>query len=120
MGNYKIKLSGIYIIENSITKKYYIGKSLSILERWQGHYTLLKQNNHHSPELQEEFNQYGVQVFIFRILEYVSKTDFKSSYNVKGKVLEYQFNRLLLQKERDWMRLYSINQCLNKDKKYFS
>lgn len=120
MGNYKIKLSGIYIIENSITNKYYIGKSLSVFERWQSHYTLLKQNKHHSPELQEEVNRYGIQVFTFRILEYVSKTDFKTLYKVKGKVLDKLFNTFLLQKERDWMRKYSINQCLNKDKKYFS
>lgn len=120
MGNYKTRLAGIYIIVNTATNKYYIGKSVCIFERWQSHYSLLKQNKHHSPELQLEFNEYGIVNFEFKVLEYISKTDFKTLYKVKGKVLDKLFNTYLLQRERDCMKKYSVNQCLNSDKKYFT
>lgn len=115
----KIKLAGIYMIK--IGDYYYIGKSLDILSsRWQTHYTLLKLNKHHSPLLQEKFNEFGVISMTFSILEYISITEFKKVSKTKGKELNKMFNRYLLQREKFWMSQYSVNFCLNKDNKYFS
>lgn len=114
----KIKASGIYIIE--IDDWYYIGMSVDIFSRWSSHYTSLKLGNHHSPELQEKFNEFGLIRTTFRVLEYVSITEFKKVSQIKGKQLNIQFRRHLLQKEKDWMSKYSVNWCLNKDKKYFN
>jgi hypothetical protein len=115
---YKIKLTGIYIIE--IGEYYYIGKSVDVFSRWQSHYTLLKQGTHHSKELQSMFSRVGVVGTTFRVLEYISITEFKKSHQFKGKELKLQFSRHLDRAERECMKSYSVNFCLNADKKYFS
>lgn len=114
----KIKLAGIYIIE--IDDYYYIGKSVSIFDRWSNHYCSLKLNKHHSPKLQDKFNEIGVLGMTFRVLEYVSLSDWKKVNKVKGKTAILAFSRFLVHKEREWMNKYSINFALNNDNKYFS
>ena len=114
----KIKLAGIYKI--SIGEYYYIGKSLSIYDRWQSHYTKLKVGNHHSPALQLKFNELGVTSLTFSILEYVSITEYKKVSQMKGKELKTQFNRHLFNLEKKWMKSHSINFALNKNNKDFS
>jgi hypothetical protein len=115
---YKVKCAGIYKI--SIGEYYYIGKSIDTFSRWSSHYTLLKLNKHHSPKLQSKFNELGVVGLTFCILEYVSITEYKKENQVKGKELKTQFNRYLLLKEKEWMKLHSINFSLNNDDKNFT
>lgn len=114
----KIKLAGIYKI--SIGEYYYIGKSISIFDRWQSHYTSLKRGNHSSNLLQDHFNQYGVENLTFNVLERVSYTEWKKGSNLRGNELKKAFGRYLICKEREWMKKFSINYCLNKDDKWFS
>ena len=115
---FKIKCSCIYIIECG--EYYYIGKSVDVFSRFSSHYTSLKLNKHHSQKLQDKYNELGLQGLTFRVLEYVSITEYKKSSGLKGKQLKYQFNKLLLNKEKEWMSKYSINFSLNADNKYFS
>jgi hypothetical protein len=113
----KVKCAGIYKI--SIGDFYYIGKSVDTFSRWSSHYTLLKLNKHHSPELQSKFNELGVASLTFSILEYVSLTEYKKEHQIKGKQLVKSFNTFLLSREKYHMSNHSINFSLNKDKKYF-
>ena len=115
---YKIKCGGIYIIECG--DYYYIGKSVNIFDRWGQHYTALKQNKHSSSKLQAYFNEFGVLSMKFKVLEYVSLTEFKKSSKIKGKAAITAFNRHLLMLERKYMKNHSINFALNADNKYFS
>jgi hypothetical protein len=115
---FKIKLGGIYIIE--IGEYYYIGKSNDVFSRWSSHYTSLVMGKHSSPLLQEKFNELGVASLTFRVLEYISITDYKKVSNMKGKELEKNYNRLLLMKEKEWMKKWSVNFSLNKNNRYFS
>ena len=62
--------SGIFKITNIINGKFYIGSSVNVLKRWAVHKSLLNQNKHHSPYLQNSWNKYGKDNFIFEILEY--------------------------------------------------
>jgi hypothetical protein len=114
----KIKLSCIYIIE--VNEYYYVGKSIDWFSRLQSHYTMLKQNKHHSPKLQSLYNDFGIGRFNFRVLEYISLTEYKKTSQTKGKQLVKDFNKHLLQREKWWMSQYSTNFCLNKDDKHFS
>lgn len=114
----KIKLAGIYKI--SIGEYYYIGLSKDIYSRWQSHYTSLKRGNHSSNLLQDHFNQYGVENLTFNVLERVSYTEWKKGSNLRGNELKKAFGRYLICKEREWMKKFSINYCLNKDDKWFS
>lgn len=115
---YRIKLGGIYIIE--VGDYYYIGKSVDIFSRWQSHYTSLKLNKHSSPKLQKVFNELGATSLTFRVLEYVSITEFKKEHQIKGKELNKKYSSYLLRLEKEWMKKYSINCALNNDDKHFS
>lgn len=63
--------SGIYIIRNTINDKIYIGSTVDFKGRWKTHRCKLKVNQHHSIILQNAYNKYGKDNFIFEIVEYV-------------------------------------------------
>jgi len=56
--------SGIYIIQNIITKDFYLGSSWYIDNRFRNHRSLLKKNKHHSIILQRAWNKYKKKNFI--------------------------------------------------------
>ena len=62
--------SGIYVIENLINKKYYIGSSKDLGRRKIQHLSDLRNNRHGNIYLQNSFNKYGEENFKFDILEY--------------------------------------------------
>lgn len=63
------KISGIYKIENLITKTKYIGQSQDIYSRWYVHKRELNNNSHHNYRLQNDWNVYGENNFDFMIIE---------------------------------------------------
>ena len=63
------KISGIYCIENTKNHKKYIGQSIDIYQRWYTHKSKLNMNKHHSHHLQQAWNKYGDNCFIFYIIE---------------------------------------------------
>lgn len=71
---------GIYEIMCTVTGKSYFGESNSLLERLGRHYRHLNEGKRilDAPEFQKDWNQYGPEAFIFRILlfgiEWRSKT----------------------------------------------
>ena len=60
---------GIYKITNIKNNKVYIGQSVKLSARKNGHINSLKKQQHHNPLLQLAFNKYGQKSFIFEILE---------------------------------------------------
>ncbi len=60
---------GIYKIENKVNGKIYIGSSKNIENRWKKHKYDLRSNNHHSEHMQNAWNKYGKENFIFKIIE---------------------------------------------------
>lgn len=72
---YKDKISGIYIILNKESGKFYIGSSVNIKHRWQGHRRSLRNNCHHSTYLQRAWNKYGESSFIFELVELCDPND---------------------------------------------
>jgi group I intron endonuclease len=88
-----LKVSGVYIIKNTINNKCYIGSSNNIYKRNYLHKSKLKRNKHHSIKLQNAYNKYGESVFIIEVLlkcpiEYLKKAEqkciniFKPEYNM--------------------------------------
>jgi group I intron endonuclease len=63
--------SGIYLIQNIINKKVYVGSSVNIERRWKKHKALLRNDKHHSLHLQNAWNKFGEENFKFIILETV-------------------------------------------------
>ena len=72
-GGDKMKYKGcIYCIRNKINNKKYIGQTSQkrgYKQRWYNHISLLINNKHHSKNLQEDFNKYGIENFEFFILD---------------------------------------------------
>ena len=63
------KVSGIYIIINTISNGVYIGQSHNLHNRWLAHKSKLRVQKHPCRHLQSSWNKYGGEAFIFEILE---------------------------------------------------
>ena len=62
-------MTGIYKIQNTINNKVYIGQAVDIEDRWRNHLSSLRSNSHANTHLQNSFNYYGENAFIFSIIE---------------------------------------------------
>lgn len=81
--------SAVYKIINLQNNKIYIGSSLNVNQRLNAHKRNLRDNKHINKILQEEYNSFGVQNFVYGIIEYV----------------EYD-KELLLDREQYWLDYY--------------
>jgi len=61
-------LCGIYLIINSITKIVYVGQSSNLYKRLSVHKNKLKKNIHNNVYLQNSYNKYRIENFIFEPL----------------------------------------------------
>jgi group I intron endonuclease len=68
--------SGVYRIINKTTGKFYIGSTImSIQKRCYHHLSLLRANKHKNIYLQNSWNKYGEEDFLFEILEITDKNN---------------------------------------------
>lgn len=75
---------GIYIITNKINDKVYIGQTRQrFIKRYWHHLWKLKDNSHDNIHLQNSFNLYGEDSFIFEVLESVEDNDKLNEVEVK-------------------------------------
>lgn len=81
-------LPGIYFIYCQVKNTIYIGSSFNARRRLSLHLSVLKGNYHDNKKLQNYFNKYGKDSFIFSILEYCEKD-----------------NNILLNKELYWFNI---------------
>ena len=59
----------VYEINNTINNKLYVGQTTRGLMRWKDHLHRLRGGYHVNPNLQADFNQYGEDVFEWRIIK---------------------------------------------------
>ena len=62
--------SGIYIIENIANAKKYVGQSINVRSRIGKHKSYLKSGKHENIYLQRTYDKYGLESFVFDIIEY--------------------------------------------------
>ena len=63
------KICGVYKITNKANGKFYIGSSNNIKHRWNNHIKQLTEQNHKNSHLQNAWNLYGKDNFVFEIIE---------------------------------------------------
>lgn len=65
----------IYRITNTITKDFYIGSAVNFKNRKWSHISSLRRNKHKNQFIQNSWNKYGEDAFIFEIIEIVNKKE---------------------------------------------
>jgi group I intron endonuclease len=65
--------SGIYKIKNIKNNKVYVGSAINFKNRWFEHKKVLRKNKHHSKHLQNSWNIYKENNFVFEIIEECEK-----------------------------------------------
>ena len=63
------KICGVYKITNIVNGKFYIGSSNDIKARWRQHKDKLRVNKHGNTYLQNAWNKYGEENFLFEVVE---------------------------------------------------
>lgn len=140
-----MRICGIYAIENIISQKLYIGKSINVKKRILEHKRKLKNNVHFNKYLQKSWLKYGFENFKFKIIEecleheldekeiyFIEKFktitgvyNFKSggnggkhSYETKEKIKEKRKNQIITQETKLKMKKSRIGKKPNKGKKF--
>ncbi len=63
--------TGVYRIRHLASSKCYIGSAAQAFSyRWSAHRSKLRKNKHHCPPLQNAWNKYGADAFVFEIMLY--------------------------------------------------
>lgn len=66
-------ISGIYKIENTVNGNFYIGSAVNLSNRKWHHVSDLRLNRHKNKHLQNAWNKYGEDCFVFSVVEYCEK-----------------------------------------------
>lgn len=64
-----VKKSGIYIITCVANRKVYVGSSVNINSRFSRHRADLKHGVHQNKHMQNAYNKYGVNFFVYKLIE---------------------------------------------------
>ena len=102
---------GIYKITNKINGKVYIGESLDIERRWNEHKLDLENGTHHSFKLQNDYNEYSKNNFMFEILEEIDED--KNLKQVIQKCLLYIFESKYIKQYDSINSGYNIQDSLD-------
>jgi group I intron endonuclease len=70
-----VKPAGVFQIKNTANGKVLLGSSLNLEGPLNGHRFMLKIGSHRNKMLQQEWNEYGEEHFLFEILEIVTVKD---------------------------------------------
>lgn len=65
---------GVYKITNTVTGDFYIGSSVSLAKRFRDHRYTLESNYHRNVHLQNAWNKYGADNFLFEVILYCDKS----------------------------------------------
>lgn len=103
--------SGVYVIYCTTSFGLYIGSTISFKRRKVDHLRDLRNNKHHCAHLQNAWNKYGEDAFVFQVIEVSSKEDRFSS---EQKYLDIHFGKNYCYNSR-FSTKYTLNAEQTKD-----
>ncbi len=71
----RVKPAGVFQVKNTVNGKILLGSSLNLEGPLNSHRFMLKIGSHRNKALQQEWNEYGEDKFVFEILETVKVRD---------------------------------------------
>lgn len=84
----------IYSITNIINNKIYIGISKEVKTREHKHFWMLENNRHENRKLQNAYNFYGKEAFIFKIIDEIETDDIMEALDLEHfYIMEYDSYR---------------------------
>ena len=94
------KTTGIYLIENTVNGRCYIGASIRVGRRWREHVYSLQHGYHHNAVLLADWKLYGESAFRFELLEELNAEQpdwnlWMHRYHADGKEL-YNYDYVLV------------------------
>lgn len=97
-------ISGIYEIVNIINNKSYIDSSVDLDKRYYEHFNALRRDKHTNKKLQNSFNKYGEEKFLFEILLECDNDDLLSyeDYFIRAFKPELNLQMGARRREGDW------------------
>lgn len=72
LGNATHYAPGVYLIENAVNGKRYVGSAVRISKRWANHRNELRTGRHHCRHLQAAWRKYGGEWFTVAVIEFVA------------------------------------------------
>lgn len=92
------KVSGIYAIQCKVNGKYRIGHASDIPKRWSQYLSELRGNYSSITEMQNDYDLYGEDAFLFSVLERCPKYLYKEKENyyiIKFDAINFGYNTML-------------------------
>ena len=87
-----LQFAGIYQIKCKINNKVYIGASNNICNRLSKHFSELSLNKHTNSKLQDDFNKYGKDNFIFDVVEKTTDLKEREIYHQTQYIISILYN----------------------------
>ena len=88
-----MKISAVYKITNTVTNDFYIGSSKDVKKRWNEHKCKSKWNECPNNPMYLDMQKYGVDKFVFEVLEVVEEGKLKVAEQKFIELLKPTYNR---------------------------
>ena len=88
-----MKICAVYKITNTITGDFYIGSSKNVKQRWADHKCKSTWNKCPNNPMYNDMNRYGVENFVFEVLEVVEPEKLKETEQKFIETLKPTYNR---------------------------
>jgi group I intron endonuclease len=96
-----MKTSGIYCIRNIQTGSEYIGSSVDVHKRWNTHKWNLEKRHNLNPHLQNAWNKYGENAFIFEVIEETTNLNNREMYWINERKPKMNCTNVILRNDPD-------------------
>lgn len=115
MRNKRKVISGVYCYRFKKGTKLYIGSSIDLNNRKDGHNSHLRRGEHISKSFQKDYNKYGKEELEYTVLEYIDNNKYLTK-----EISKKEFQKQIFEREQMYLDKYYAQECLkNKSDRRF-